>query len=98
MPELSSFPTRRSSDLAAGVAVLGGERLGRGRRGRRLDRELEVVGVGVGLDQQRAAAERARVGGVVALGDDQVGQQDRKSTRLNSSHPVNSYAVSCSKT
>src|SRR5438034_4439092 len=82
--DLHSFPTRRSSDL---------------------DQRLE-------LEQLRAELVEPRRQGAVQLvqrpprlrgriGVDQVGGrlglQDRKSTRLNSSHTVISYAVFCLK-
>src|SRR5688500_19612168 len=81
-----SFPTRRSSDLEEGdpLAI------------RRPD--------GVGLVLQ-SSGQRMVVGAVgvddvdvpaVGVGAD-VGDLDRKSTRLNSSHLVISYAVFCLK-
>src|SRR5205807_9690522 len=79
--DLHSFPTRRSSDLHAG----GGGRGGRG-------------GGRVQHAEAGAGARRAARGGR----DDarrvpQAHREDRKSTRLNSSHLVISYAVFCLK-
>src|SRR5256885_11013395 len=62
------------------------------RRGRRQHphRAFAVAaGHGAAAERLAAAAVSAQAGGPVAL--------DRKSTRLNSSHPVNSYAVFCLK-
>src|SRR5688572_32619464 len=82
--ERHSFPTRRSSDLAAGD-----------------DHDLvDVAQVLVGEadlveDDVAAVAEPAEQG----VGDRLrlVGDLDRKSTRLNSSHSQISYAVFCWK-
>src|SRR5699024_12620389 len=85
-PPLPSFPTRRSSDLRSPIPL---------RRGPRM-----IV---------QAAAERHRGdNGEVGDGDElthghlgvlhrQFDLQDRKSTRLNSSHVSISYAVFCLK-
>src|SRR5947207_490619 len=94
---LPSFPTRRSSDLVLRVAV------GQFRQPRhRLLVSLPAV---VELRQlEQRLAEFLRFGGderVVVDDAEQrrlgrrVGLRDRKSTRLNSSHTVISYAVFC---
>src|SRR5690606_41985978 len=89
-----SFPTRRSSDLrradAAGVVVM---------------QELGLVGRHVHIDRTVTAASLAGQAQVECVADlvrapavgDQLAVQDRKSTRLNSSHVKISYAVFCLK-
>src|SRR5256885_11392459 len=86
-PRSTPFPTRRSSDLALGNRP-GGE-----------------VHMRVGEPGEDAAAaeiddlgrrERSLVR-TDAAGDPFPGDRDRKSTRLNSSHLVISYAVFCLK-
>src|SRR5690348_18248491 len=81
--ELHSFPTRRSSDLA------GGSRLT--LQGRQLRLEL---GDALVARRQR----RGYISGIEFLRNvlRAIGV-DRKSTRLNSSHPSSSYAVFCLK-
>src|SRR5690625_4209856 len=84
--DLRSFPTRRSSDLvgaAAGARLAAGAL--RGNHRRCADRRLFSGRVAV-----VAAARLARCGITV-------GAEDRKSTRLNSSHVAISYAVFCLK-
>src|SRR5690348_18173643 len=81
-PDLHSFPTRRSSDLA-GIATHP-----------EILEVLELLGfdtrdLGVPIVARRMFDVDGRV---IAEHD-----QDRKSTRLNSSHPSNSYAVFCLK-
>src|SRR5690348_18198507 len=88
---LHSFPTRRSSDLDARVGdhVLAPvEHFARTLRAepRRRPRRSESA---VFFGTERDDLEPARC--ELAL------QQDRKSTRLNSSHPSISYAVFCLK-
>src|SRR5690606_41428442 len=90
-PGTPRFPTRRSSDLAPDRAV---------------DRALGAQGAAlpVALDRRRDRAPRGAGGGAAGFGpgprrhavrpDDGL---DRKSTRLNSSHVKNSYAVFCLK-
>src|SRR5690348_17814297 len=81
--ELRSFPTRRSSDLLGRVA-------GTARGGVPLPR-----------DRGPAAGDRGGEGGSGGAEPDGPpglrGCRDRKSTRLNSSHPSISYAVFCLK-
>src|SRR5689334_23774601 len=85
---LHSFPTRRSSDLSAGSAVGDESILVAGahrRRGcSRLPRRWKLL------------AFQLRTRGVLSpcVCDS---RQDRKSTRLNSSHSSISYAVFCLK-
>src|SRR5690606_39961986 len=85
-PPLHSFPTRRSSDLA------GNRRRGGGRRRtRRVARGSE--------HEEKAPAPRPsapRPDGWVHR-PPAPASQDRKSTRLNSSHVKISYAVFCLK-
>src|SRR5690348_18141834 len=54
-----------------------------------------VVGIVQGLVSRRVIAARRIVAGQQHRGEDGIG--DRKSTRLNSSHPSISYAVFCLK-
>src|SRR5688572_32400157 len=87
--DLHSFPTRRSSDLLADV-VMPVERVVVEVH-LRIERE-QVAALG---DNQRVDLQDRRIGG-----DERVVQgehQDRKSTRLNSSHSQISYAVFCLK-
>src|SRR5699024_11790195 len=81
----ASLPTRRSSDLAAGALQQAAVQI------------EHVAGVGLAAgaaaQQQRQGAVGHRVLGQVIVDD----QQDRKSTRLNSSHVSISYAVFCLK-
>src|SRR5206468_7658497 len=83
----TSFPTRRSSDLAvADRQGHGGAGLGQGPG--RLD-----------ADARGGAGDDGVHAGQVVVGDHLMGggEGDRKSTRLNSSHDQNSYAVFCLK-
>src|SRR5207245_3304253 len=98
LPPLHPFPARRSSDLP------GRDRAGREtRRTRSVDREGAAHGDGERGDISRAAGgedgdrapRRDQVPGLLSrvarLGGDE--REDRKSTRLNSSHGSISYAV-----
>src|SRR5690606_40250535 len=91
-----SLPTRRSSDLA----------FGRGEQAVLLHERGDVpLRLADRHDEARVGEELAQVGQtrdvVVALGEiarpAAQRQEDRKSTRLNSSHVKISYAVSCLK-
>src|SRR5947207_6021786 len=91
------FPTRRSSDLLGGGIRHLVKELVQGNELRPLDVPVrllclqhEVDAVGEAGVQQRRHFGAGRLGEVV-LGI------DRKSTRLNSSHTVISYAVFCLK-
>src|SRR5438552_13645290 len=82
--DLHSFPTRRSSDLdQAGLTFDGQVHAADDREAvvRVIDREREHV-------LERPGAE---------LLQQQQPASDRKSTRLNSSHQISSYAVFCLK-
>src|SRR5439155_22479722 len=85
---LHSFPTRRSSDLNVG----GGIRFFGGRRaGFRTDiHRTHFSDNGVDINFWEITARSGR-----SVGAD--GLEDRKSTRLNSSHVAISYAVFCLK-
>src|SRR5207248_9577159 len=86
-PTLHSFPTRRSSDLrrrrllAEHRTRLDQRRVGRG----------EIAG------HQADDADRRLDAGVVSAASAHGLVEDRKSTRLNSSHRTISYAVFCLK-
>src|SRR5439155_23746198 len=81
-----SFPTRRSSDL---LPLLPGERLVGDPAHQVLEEPVlpALRRPWIGLDRQDLLAHQRR----------QHGLQDRKSTRLNSSHVAISYAVFCLK-
>src|SRR5690348_17421678 len=79
--DLHSFPTRRSSDLRPEAVV---RATAEGQNcGDVLTRDVEAVSIVV--DRW------------ISVGRKGVREQDRKSTRLNSSHPSISYAVFCLK-
>src|SRR5690348_17854562 len=87
-----SFPTRRSSDLKAELTVrmeATEDVLSALSQSRRADQTL----VGFAAETGAAAVEYGR-GKLERKGLDAI---DRKSTRLNSSHPSISYAVFCMK-
>src|SRR5439155_6020854 len=48
-------------------------------------------------DAEQPGAKRVGAGGVMRVQEQQLGDRDRKSTRLNSSHVAISYAVFCLK-
>src|SRR5207244_11881583 len=82
-----SFPTRRSSDLATVkfASAFAGETEGQTQRIREVVKRMEEV---------------AGIADTAAQGAEQTSaatEQDRKSTRLNSSHQIISYAVFCLK-
>src|SRR5690348_17775037 len=82
--QLHSFPTRRSSDLAPPPGRGGGA--------------PRAAGIGVGAPARRRDEQRRRGGGPIAAAQARAPRRrDRKSTRLNSSHPSISYAVFCLK-
>src|SRR5690606_42032051 len=93
-PDLHSFPTRRSSDLVIVGATSG---IGRAIARRLAERGDSVVILGINEeDLQRSAADVAsRHPSQTNFG--YVLCEDRKSTRLNSSHVKISYAVFCLK-
>src|SRR5690348_18042170 len=78
--DLHSFPTRRSSDLDVGQPALVAHRAHLREAVALADRRPDPL-LGA-LEQVRVERGGAR-------------DQDRKSTRLNSSHPSTSYAVFC---
>src|SRR5690625_7693373 len=97
---LHSFPTRRSSDLRLlgthlflepGQLACGVENVDRA------DRALHLrLGIGGALAGDQGVLAVAQVGELL-LHDRQARLEDRKSTRLNSSHVAISYAVFCLK-
>src|SRR5690348_18070463 len=79
--DLHSFPTRRSSDLAIGIFV-------------GIGMSCTTFNIVFGaLGRAYPAEKRSVVLGISSA----AGSLDRKSTRLNSSHPSISYAVFCLK-
>src|SRR5690348_17998719 len=93
-PDPHSFPTRRSSDLfRVSLEVDDLHAVAQG-----VGNGIEHVGGG---DEQHPAEIEGDVQVVVAEGGILLRvehlEQDRKSTRLNSSHPSSSYAVFCLK-
>src|SRR5207244_13646080 len=93
---LHSFPTRRSSDL--GTNAIGGCRraayldaIGLARHGIGRDLERVTTGDNIAAIFQEQRIVRLRVP------DQILSLRDRKSTRLNSSHQIISYAVFCLK-
>src|SRR5207253_9288393 len=93
---LHSFPTRRSSDLEPGLLAeqLGHDPPGLQAAGQRVA-VLAVVGEQVVARLQ--GGHQADDGGLLAEVEMAVAAEDRKSTRLNSSHVAISYAVFCLK-
>src|SRR5947207_6263912 len=87
---LSSFPTRRSSDLVEPVGEGGPDRRVIDERGGDLHAGLLPHPSARG---DLVRHDQAREGRAPLVGD----AADRKSTRLNSSHTVSSYAVFCLK-
>src|SRR5690348_17911201 len=77
-----SFPTRRSSDL---------------ERTTRDDFAAAILSAMDSLGVERAHICGLSLGGVIAIAMHAWQPKDRKSTRLNSSHPSISYAVFCMK-
>src|SRR5207244_12621513 len=88
---LPTFPTRRSSDLARpGARARRGEGAARGAG----DGAAAHAGRGAGLARAARGEGRRRAADPAARRRQ---DQDRKSTRLNSSHQITSYAVFCLK-
>src|SRR5207244_10620713 len=92
---LPSFPTRRSSDLAGAL-----------QPGARADTPVEFIKPGRGQRAAMRATEHHRGDGRGAvqhggikppIAELEEHGPDRKSTRLNSSHQIISYAVFCLK-
>src|SRR5688572_32333502 len=92
-PRSTLFPTRRSSDLGAECRTVShGEHHGRDDR-RAPQRRRKQLG-------DARAAQRARFLALFPdrrFGKERADEEDRKSTRLNSSHSQISYAVFCLK-
>src|SRR5699024_12327776 len=88
---LHSFPTRRSSDLTRLInqIMIDGKR---GKAQKILYKAFELVGERSGQNPMDVFDEAMK--NVMPVLED---IQDRKSTRLNSSHVSISYAVFCSK-
>src|SRR5438132_5464465 len=84
LTDLHSFPTRRSSDLEEWLRDLVHAVERRGALHPGAQRRIALVTV---FDAAQILAEPGRV----------LEERDRKSTRLNSSHTVISYAVFCLK-
>src|SRR5690348_18056563 len=83
--DLHSFPTRRSSDLVTALAQFHDL----------LPTILEALGLGADSDAFAGRSLMPVIRGEVAQVREAI--IDRKSTRLNSSHPSISYAVFCLK-
>src|SRR5438876_8550790 len=79
--DLHSFPTRRSSDLERRAAT---RARSRGSSARGAGKQRSYVSSRTERNRSPASSRSAR-------------RRDRKSTRLNSSHPSSSYAVFCLK-
>src|SRR5207244_13331216 len=95
---LHSFPTRRSSDLAKGVddifVIFGDTPLVQAETLSKLRRALAEGAVVAVLGFKPANPHG--YGRLIMHGRDLVAvREDRKSTRLNSSHQIISYAVFC---
>src|SRR5699024_12711889 len=95
-PPPHSFPTRRSSDLEHGLVVdfLG---LDIATQHRTHTRQKLTRGVGLRHIVIGAEFESHDLVDLRVLGREHDDRQDRKSTRLNSSHVSISYAVFCLK-
>src|SRR5688572_32104341 len=83
---LHSFPTRRSSDLVVKLRP----------RQRIADADSDFVGHRLAHQPHRGQDVLEGLPGVAEL-KEEAGLEDRKSTRLNSSHSQISYAVFCLK-
>src|SRR5690606_41677452 len=90
---LPSFPTRRSSDLASNHACFDGA----GMLGDHAQVQAAVIHQQAHARLQRLDDLRVRQVDPRAVTRCRVEIQDRKSTRLNSSHVKISYAVFCLK-
>src|SRR5438132_10500653 len=87
-----SYPTRRSSDLPQLAALIEIGNTGRGDLDEGLSQRVERTEPGhTGREGRQVPQELAGADGLRGPCG------DRKSTRLNSSHTVNSYAVFCLK-
>src|SRR5699024_12586867 len=88
---LPSFPTRRSSDLTFGVFFIGFESSAADFVSVVSDKSSAWLASGSSLSS-------VNTGSLLSLAPTGSGVEDRKSTRLNSSHVSISYAVFCLKT
>src|SRR5687768_17870318 len=92
-PHLHSFPTRRSSDLGAVDYVVDHDVPGAFvEAGLWKGRSLMAVAMRL---RDRGVTDRELIGFDTFTGMTDPGEEDRKSTRLNSSHGYISYAVLC---
>src|SRR5690349_22032345 len=92
-PSSTLFPTRRSSDLEE-------RRVRHQRAPAAAPARFELLGDGIGGDrcgQLLGRLEDQRRRELDRLGAARIQREDRKSTRLNSSHVEISYAVFCLK-
>src|SRR5207244_8481117 len=97
IPDLPSFPTRRSSDLGGFGSMTAVHHGGIGQ-----DQQLALD-----APDQRVEVRAREIGAADGSREQDVAREDhadlpgadldRKSTRLNSSHQIISYAVSCLK-
>src|SRR5207244_9584584 len=92
--DLPSFPTRRSSDLVFRIAPLGSEIW---EKALVLSRQHSARFGTRTLDLLHVAAALVPGPDVFYTFDKRQRKLDRKSTRLNSSHQIISYAVFCLK-
>src|SRR5690625_6794536 len=91
LPTVSSFPTRRSSDLRSGPEVVAHDTQVHAVR----HAGLRLLGLNTFADGDHQIGSLTVDGPASVLAQDDRG--DRKSTRLNSSHVAISYAVFCLK-
>src|SRR5690606_39933169 len=92
---LPPFPTRRSSDLVAASADHRSQQRGAPLGTRTVPRHLREQRAHHSRRHARTSRVRRADDSRLGVGDQQ--RQDRKSTRLNSSHVKISYAVFCLK-
>src|SRR5690348_17449131 len=91
-PRSTLFPTRRSSDLTLQPSGFGDLAL----QFEALKARLAAEGLFETSRKRKLPGYPQTIGVVTSL-NGAVMHEDRKSTRLNSSHPSNSYAVFCLK-
>src|SRR5207247_3806635 len=95
--DLHAFPTRRSSDLLRDDGALerpeGARRDPEARGAQRIDPGGDAGRIAAAGDLRRRDRHRADLPGA----GHRIAPEDRKSTRLNSSHEWISYAVFCLK-
>src|SRR5690606_42151462 len=93
-PRSTPFPTRRSSDLISDIELKTQRKRG-GLQSLELEGGVRLGNLGPNHTPALMPAELLH--GVRRGNSDAVSRQDRKSTRLNSSHVKSSYAVFCLK-